>query len=402
MSATRVAYLVSHPIQYQAPLLRRIANEPDIDLTVFFCSDYSLHPHYDPGFHRTIEWDVPLTEGYEHSFLPALGDRRRVSLWRPFNYGIARALKAGRFDAMWVHGYARPVHLMAMMQARRLGIPVLIRDEATAISAPRGVSRRIVKRLFFAGLRRLCAGALAIGTLNRRYYLDHGFAPERVFDMPYAVDNAYFRERAIAAEDCRTRLRAELKIEQDRPVILFVGKLTARKNPSHLLEAYARLVAASDGAPPYLLIAGDGPDASRLKVKAHALGLRDARFLGFRPQAELPRLYGLCDVFVIASVHEPWGLVVNEVMAVGRAVVASDQVGAAADLVRDGENGFVYPAGDIAALADALRRVLDAPETWRRMGARSRALIEGWSFDQDIAGLKSALAALCGERRRGG
>ena len=82
-TALRLAYLVSHPIQYQAPLLRRIAREPDIDLTVFFGSDFSLRAYRDEGFGVDVAWDTPLTEGYKHVFLKALRDNGTVSPTSP-------------------------------------------------------------------------------------------------------------------------------------------------------------------------------------------------------------------------------------------------------------------------------------------------------------------------------
>jgi len=117
------------------------------------------------------------------------------------------------------------------------------------------------------------------------------------------------------------------------------------------------------------------------------------RFLGFQGQSTLGSLLALADVFVLPSVHEPWGLVVNEAMSAGCALVLSDQVGCAADLVKPGENGLTYPAGDIDALAAALGQVLGTPGLSDRMGAESRRLIAGWSFEEDVAGLRRALAA---------
>src|ERR1700688_443316 len=110
----RLAYLVTHPIQYQAPLLRRIAAEPDIHLKVFFASDVSLRSFVDPGFKRPIQWDVPLLEGYEYEFLPAFKQQDRVSFWQPLSRGLGQRLKVGRFDALWVHGYMRWHHWTAM------------------------------------------------------------------------------------------------------------------------------------------------------------------------------------------------------------------------------------------------------------------------------------------------
>ena len=88
----KLAYLVSHPIQYQAPLLRRIAEESDIDLTVFFGSDFSLRNYEDKGFGVTVKWDVPLVEGYRHEFLPSLRDNATVSPFAPINHGILNRL----------------------------------------------------------------------------------------------------------------------------------------------------------------------------------------------------------------------------------------------------------------------------------------------------------------------
>ena len=111
--------------------------------------------------------------------------------------GILRRLRG--FDVLWVHGYARLFNLGAMLTAKRLGMKVMLRDEATPISMPRGPAKKIAKRGFFAGLWTLVDAALAIGSLNRRYYLEQGFRPDRIFSVPYAVDNARFQTGAKAA-----------------------------------------------------------------------------------------------------------------------------------------------------------------------------------------------------------
>src|SRR5579859_7410203 len=130
----RLAYLVSHPIQYQAPLLRRIAQEPDIDLTVFYGSDFSVRGYRDEGFGVGVKWDIPLLDGYKHVFLPRLRDGNDVSFAMPMNRGIVRNLRGSEgeaaFDALWVHGYATVNALHGMIAAKALGIPVLMRAES--------------------------------------------------------------------------------------------------------------------------------------------------------------------------------------------------------------------------------------------------------------------------------
>lgn len=392
----RLGYVVSHPIQYQAPLLRRIAREPDIDLTVFFGSDFSLRRYKDEGFGVEFAWDTPLLEGYRSQFLPNLRDTQTVSPLSPISRGILRRLcnadGSPAFDALWVHGYASVNALHAIAAANALGIPVLLRAESWLADRPRSLSTLAAKQLFLRLLRPAIAATLPIGSRNRDYWAHYFGEDMPQFLMPYAVDNPWFAQRAAASDP--EALRQELQLEVGRPVILFASKLQSRKHADHLLEAYARLCTDSRTPPPYLLIVGDGEERSRLENRALELALEGVRFPGFRNQSELPAFFALADVFVLPSRHEPWGLIVNEAMAAGCAVVVSDEVGAHADLVTDGVEGFVFPATDIDALYAALARVTSSPEQAQRMGEAAAARVSTWDFEADVRGLRQALAAV--------
>ncbi len=389
----RLAYLVTHPIQYQAPLLRRIAAEPGIDLTVFFCSDFSLKSYFDPCFGKIIAWDVPLIEGYRYEILPAAGRRDRLSFWRPVNYGLARRLSPANFDVLWVHGYNRWFHWSTMAWAKIRGLKVLVRDEATLISTPRGGIKQIIKRLFFQVARNLVDGFLAIGTLNAEYYRSYGIAPERIFRVPYAVDNRFFRDKAMSASRQREQLRRELGLEPGRPMILYASKLSQVKHGADLLEAYLRMSPDPAQEPhPYLLFIGDGDQRETMEARARTVNWHSIKFLGFKNQTELPRYYDLGDVLVLPSVFEPWGLVINEAMNAGCAVVVSDQVGCAPDLVRPGENGYIFKAGDIDGLRQALTNIVSDPQKCQTMGQKSLEIIAKWGIEEDVAGLNQALA----------
>ncbi|HTV09727.1 MAG TPA: glycosyltransferase family 4 protein [Candidatus Aquilonibacter sp.] len=393
--SVRLAYLVSHPIQYQAPLLRRIAREPGIDLTVFFGSDFSVRGYQDQGFNVEVQWDVPLLDGYRSEFLPRLRDSGTVSPLNPISRGILQRLRmpdgAPAFDALWVHGYASVNALQGIFAASALGIPVLLRAESWLADRPRHPATLAAKELFFRMLRPAIAAALPIGSRNREYWARY-FGPDMPqFLMPYAVDNAYFAARAQNADTAK--LRAELQLSPNRPVILFASKLQQRKHADHLLEAYHRLCFSSDPGP-YLVIVGDGEERQPLETRATELGLDGVRFAGFRNQSELPAFFALAQVFVLPSRHEPWGLIVNEAMACGCCVVVSDDVGAHTDLITNGVEGFVYPTGNIEALTNALRQVLSVPGQARRMGEAARSRIAGWDFEADVRGLRAALAAV--------
>ncbi|WP_158823329.1 glycosyltransferase family 4 protein [Granulicella sp. S156] len=394
----RLAYLVSHPIQYQAPLLRRIAQEPDIDLTVLFGSDFSLRGYKDEGFGVEVEWDIPLLEGYRSEFLPKLRDTGKVSPTSPVSRGIYNRLRtpngAPAFDALWVHGYASLNALQAILAANALGIPVLLRAESWLADRSRSPLKLAIKSFIFNDLRHFIAATLPIGTANARYWR-HYFGHEMPqFLMPYAVDNLFFARRAEDAAASEQQLRLELGLEPGHPVILFASKLQQRKHCDHLIEAYYSLLRDHDtsGYKPYLVIVGSGEERANLEARCLDLGLANVRFAGFQNQSALPRYFQLADVFVLPSRHEPWGLIVNEAMAAGCPVIVSSDVGSGPDLVTDGVEGYIYPVGNVAALTTALSRVLNSPEAASTMGEATRRRIAAWSFEEDIQGLRQALA----------
>ncbi|MDE1155694.1 MAG: glycosyltransferase family 4 protein [Acidobacteriaceae bacterium] len=398
--AVRLGYYVSHPIQYQAPLLRRLAQEQDIDLTVLFGSDFSVRGYKDEGFGVEVTWDVPLLSGYRSEFLKPLRDTGTYSPTTPISWNLATSLLdthgRPRFDALWVHGYASINALQAITAANALGIPVLLRAESWLADRARSPLKLAIKQFFFKLLGRGIDAVLPIGTVNSRYWAHYWGKDVPQFLVPYAVDNGYFAALAEKAAPQREALRKELSLEVDRPVILFASKLQTRKHADHLVQAFHEHCnkLSSEAAKPYLVIVGDGEERKNLEQLVSTLGLGEfVRFPGFRNQSELPRFFDLASVFVLPSRHEPWGLIVNESMASGCPVIVSTDVGSALDLVTDGVEGCVYPVGDVNALTDALDRVFATPETPGIMGQAARQRMQQWSFEQDIQGIRQALAA---------
>lgn len=389
----RLAHLLSHPIQYKSPLLRRIAQEPDIELTVFYRSDFSVTNHLDPGFGVHVRFDVNLLGEFEHRFLSVIGQKDRFSFLKPLNYGLRPHLRSGRFDAIWVHGYGNAYNLYALGLAKTLGLKVFLTDEAHLRSRARGYLGDVKARIVFAYLRQCVDGFLAIGSANKEYYLHRGVRADRIFLVPYAVDNSWFAPRdAKARPQAKAKLLAILGLQEPRCVVLFASKLTRRKRCADLIEAFSRLDRDRIQPRPLLIVVGEGEERKGLQAAVDCRGLQnDVKFLGFRNQSELPGLYHACDLFVLPSDSEPWGLVINEAMIAGCAIVAAEEVGAAADLIAEGVNGYVFPAGDIAALAGKLETALSNPDWLAAASYASRRIVSTWDFEADVAGLRQAL-----------
>ena|SRR5579862_1193695 len=393
-----LAYIVSHPIQYQAPLLRRLAQEPDIDLTVFFCTDYTAKEYVDKEFGDVrIKWDVPLLEGYKYEVFPTIRSSSELTFSSPINHGFYRALRKGKFDALWLHGYWSINSLMVMASAKILGIPVLERAEGTLNDRPRSRFKLAIKHAFLSVMRHFVDAVLPVGSKNRDYWAHYLGADFPSFMVPYAVDNEYFRNMSIMASHSRDEFRQQLNLDAGRPIILYASKLMERKRCIDLIDAYLGMkLGTSDCQRPYLLIVGDGTERATCEARVRAAGEPNVRFLGFQNQSQLARFFDLCDVFVLPSVHEPFALIVNEVMNAGRAIVVSDEVGCQPDLVTDEVNGKVFPARNISALRSALEALIADPEKRREMGRRNLERINRWSFEEDIHGIREALHHVAG------
>lgn len=388
MTRFRVAYLVSHPIQYQVPLLRRLAAHPEIALQVFYMDDPATREYRDPEFGVSVRWDIPLLEGYAWRLL------RNRSPWpgadhflRFIHPEIVSVLRWEQYDALIVHGYAHATEWLAFVGAWASRTPLFLRGESTLLGR-RPVWTAAAKRVLLGGLLRATRGVLAIGALNREFYRAYGVPDDRIFFTPYAVDNGRFMAEAERLQASRAALRGRLGWPPDLPAVLYVGKLIPRKRPMDLLEAFAR--AASD-RPAALIFLGEGSERARLEDEAARRGLPHVFITGFVNQSEIVRYYTAADVLALPSGHEPWGLVLNEGMCFGLPVIASDAVGAVPDLVRPGENGMVYPVSDIEALTRALRTLLQDPATRARMSARSREIVAAYSYDADVRGILEAL-----------
>jgi glycosyltransferase involved in cell wall biosynthesis len=395
----KLAYFATHPIQYQAPMLRHLAADSRIELEAFFYSDFSVHQHVDPGYGVKFKWDVPLVEGYKYHFLERWGGRERSRSARLPARGLKRALRDGKFHAVWVHGWAHACSLQAMQAARSLGLPVLLRGDSVPDRLCASGMRPWWVRWSQQLLLRCASAFLCSGSTNREFYRQRGIPLERLFWMPYAVDNEFFQRKATEASPRREALRAELGLKPGRLIVLFTGRLSSVKAPETLLEAFRLAFHGSDrhdpleasDKRPHLLFVGEGPMRAELEETARSLPDGTVHFLGFRNQTELPAFYDLCDLFVLPSRFEPWGLVINEVMNAARPIIVSDRAGAAKDLVQADLNGWTFPSGDTSALATYLRQAVADPTRLQRMGRESLKRINPWDFEADRNGLIDAL-----------
>lgn len=373
----RILILASHVIQYSSPLFRRLAQDPRLDLQIAYCTLQGAKPSIDPEFGVEVAWDTSVLDGYPWVHLPNRSPRPGLGrFFGLFNPGVWRLIRRGHFDAVILPGYFYLTAWIAIAAAKWNGTPILFITDSHDLRSWRiqsswklGFKKWLVRRIFS-----LASEILVSSTGGVEYVKSLGFSDNKIFLVPTAVDNDWWTEQA--AQTDRQVTREAWKIPSAATVALFCAKLQRWKDPMGLLEAFVRANIPNS----YLVFAGEGPERGRLQGRASELGVADrVRFLGFVNQSQLPSVYCASDLFVLPSLFEPFGLVVNEAMLCGLPVVVSDRVGARFDLVRSGENGYVFRAGDAEALAAILRKVLRDSQTLARMGAAARHRMETWS-----------------------
>jgi glycosyltransferase involved in cell wall biosynthesis len=386
----RLGILATHPIQYFAPLYRRLAAEPSIDVRVFF-AHRPTPAEQGVGFGVAFEWDVNLTDGYDHVFLRNRSRQPDLQRFGGCNTPeISGLVMRERFDAFLVSGWNTRSYWQAMRACWRSGTPLLVRGDSQL--APQAPWRAAAKRLAYPPMMRRFDACLAVGVRSAEYFRRYG--ARRVISSPHFVDNEAFARRADESRERRQALRRQWGIADDAFVPLFAAKFIPKKRPFDLVEA----VAAAGRPAMHALFVGEGELRAAAEALAGARGVA-ASFVGFLNQTEMASAFAAADVLVLPSDHrETWGLVVNEAMAAGLPAIVSEAAGCAPDLVVPAETGFSFPLGDIRRLTDLLRTTCDDRDLAPRMGRRARAHVSRYSVTAAATGIVEGVDAVQGSR----
>jgi glycosyltransferase involved in cell wall biosynthesis len=383
----RVLAVATHPVQYMAPIFRRMAAHPCIDLHVAYCSLRGAEAAHDPEFGATVHWDVPLLEGYSWSRVPNRGSGSESFLGLR-NPGLSKLIREGKYDAVLCFvGYVRASFWIAYLAAKYSKAAFLFGTDTHTL-APRDGRRwkSIVKKLLWPLLFRLADQVIVPSSGARDLIASLGLSAGRITLTPYSVDNDWWMRQSAAVN--RSEIRASWGASASDAVILFCAKLQPWKRPGDLLRAFAEARIANA----LLVIAGEGALRGELETQAAALGIASrVRFLGFVNQSQLPGVYTSADLMVLPSEYEPFAVVVNEAMCCGCAVAASDHVGAARDLVAPVQGDFVFRCGDVAGLAALLKNAVADRVRLASLGRAAVAQIHTWSPERNIAATLEAI-----------
>jgi glycosyltransferase involved in cell wall biosynthesis len=435
----RLAFIVSHPIQYYVPIYRELAKRDGVTLKVFY-TWRDAGPAQDVKFGKEFAWDIPLMEGYDFEVVPNTspepGTHHRKGLINP---DLVERVKAWKPDAVHITGYNYVSHGQAIHELSKAGIPVIFRGDSHLLDGRGPWWKWWLKKGFLSRVYRRPSAFTFVGKANRDYYRAFGVPERKLFPVPHTIEVGRFAEPNEELEAKALAWRRELGIPDDHFVFLYAAKLEPRKRPMELLEAFL----AADLPKTTLLFVGSGEleEALRARVdtghgwgKIVTDGVRAAAptglggecsrrgtpgdrkgppektddgqpspvqweetgrrsdqpilpaansrgnvvFLEFQNQSVMPVVYRLGDALVLPSGYgETWGLAVNEAQACGRPSLVSDCVGCARDIVREGDNGSVFRTDDWEDCVRVMRKMANGE--WR--SKREAIRVAAWGFD---------------------
>lgn len=392
----RVLAIATHPVQYSSPLFRLFARHPQLDFQVAYCTLRGAQPAHDTEFGATVQWDVPLLDGYHWTEISNRGSGDG-SFFGLCNSDLRPFIREGKFDAILCYvGYVHASFWIACFAARSSGAAFLFGTDTTTL-APRD-SRQwkvTVKKLLWPRLFRLADQVLAPSSGTRDLMLSLGIPEERITLTPFVVDNDWWTEKAAQVD--REAVRASWNVSSSEFVVLFCAKLQPWKRPLDLLRAFAK----ADLPDATLVFAGDGPLRPQLEAESRTLGIQSrTRFLGFVNQSQLPAAYAASNLMVLTSSYEPFAVVVAEAMLCGCPVVASDSVGAARDLIAPVGPELIYPCRDVEALAAILRSFAASPALLGELSRAAHRRMNDWSPAQNISATFDAISRAVARRGR--
>jgi glycosyltransferase involved in cell wall biosynthesis len=389
----RLAIICTHPIQYHAPWFRGLAAHPSLNVHVYYCHQATPQEQARAGFGVEFDWDVPLLEGYPHSFLSNVANPAGHGRFTGFDTpGLGKIIRERRHDAVLVNGWNYKSAWQAILAAWQSDVRVFVRGDSH-LYAPRSLPLSLAKVVAYRRFIPRFDACLAAGEWSREYFAHYGARPDRIFLVPHVIDSEYMSSECQRLQAKRSELRQQWGLREDSVVFLFVGKFTEIKRPLDFVRALydaSRSEASVEG-----LMVGDGPLRRPCEdfVRSHKAPVS---FAGFLNQSQIVRAYASGDVLVLPSAGETWGMVVNEAMACWRPCLVSDRVGCGPDLVLPEKTGVVFPHCNVPALAASMVKLARNPTLIAVMGENAHNRLRNYSVGVAVEGVLESLAATIG------
>ncbi len=383
----KLAIITSHPIQYNSPVFKLLAERNNICIRVFYTwGEKVLEQKYDPGFKRVIQWDIPLLEGYEYEMVENISHDPGTHHFKGIrNPKLINNVDAWNPDAILIVGWSYQSHLKCIRYFSNKRT-LFFWGDSNLLDEHGSFLKKMFRKIFLKWLYSKINLAFYVGQANKKYYMEYGVKDNRLLFVPHAIENLRF------SNSLGFDFRNKLNIPKTNILFLFAGKFENKKNPILLLESFSKINNQNID----LLFVGNGP--FEIQLKNHVQQLPDnikrrIHFMDFQNQTLMPDVYKCCDVFVLPSKGpgETWGLAINEAMASSKPVLVSDKCGAAQDLVHNGVNGYIFESDNLQSLISKMELLIAQKDLLGFMGNQSSLIIKDWSFERICMAIENAV-----------
>jgi len=372
-------------------LFKFLAESGKFTIKVFYTWGENSLNVYDPGFGKQREWDIDLLSGYDYTFVRNVStDPGSHHLKGIINPDIIEQINEFKPNVIIIFGWNFHSHLKIMRHFKGK-IPIFFRGDSTLLDEKKGFSvKGFIRKQYLKWVYSHVDIALSPGTASDAYFKFVGVKPNQIIRAAHAVENSRFSLSFRAQRGTSSGGTSE----QGKPVtFLFAGKFEPKKNPLLLIRAFKKLYETNKNI--HLILVGDGVLKDEIINELKELSTQNEQpftLLPFQNQSQMPSIYNKGDIFVLPSQGpgETWGLAINEAMASGCAVIASDKCGAAADIIDDEKNGYIFKSGDENDLVDKMQCILE-DQRYVQMGKYATEKIEHFTYHHFLDSLINVL-----------
>lgn len=401
----KITIVAPTPFYYHVPLYRRLSESSEIDLIVLYCSDETLRGvEVEKMYHTKGEFGTKenLLDGYKYKFLKNYSRKPTYLTW-PFglmNFGVCKELVTGKYELVVLQSWTNVTWWLAFLTCLFFRIPVVfMTDENILAREYKTLKNRLIKKFIIGKfVFRFSSGFFTAGSANENLYRYFGVPEKKLVRMYFSWGYEQFLENSHQLKSKRRSIRVSLGIRDEDFVITYMGRMANEKNLYRLLDAYSSFSRANKK----LFFIGRGYLYENIEKYVKENNIQQVNLMGFQNRKKILDFYAASDLFILPSVYEPWGIVINEAMCFGLPIIASDKVGAATDLVKNGYNGFIFPSTDEKKLKEYIQKIADMTEKERQaMGENSLKIIRSWVSAIDPAKqIKKMLAVINRKNKR--
>ena len=333
------------------------------------------------------EWQINKRElkfPFEIMFKGRIEDINQIAI----SVKLYKRLNFYNPEIIIIGGYNYLACWSALMWAKIHKKKVIVIIESHYLDKPRNIIKENIKRLFLSN----CDRALVPGTRHKKYTISLGMSEEKIYivkgvgEISISLNN---QEKIKQLKSNKDIICKKLNIPYHN--FLFVGRFSPEKNIIFLLNAFKKVKNEDDAKKWGLLLVGNGPQRKEIEDFIYREEIKDVFLPGFKENEELLLFYAIADVFVLPSMSEPWGLVVNEAMVCSLPILVSNKCGCYPDIIHERENGFSFNPLNDNELLEFMKNICYGKYNLRAMSRASLKIIKEYTPEKTAEIYKSAV-----------